>query len=122
MHWSTVLSALLGSTIPAVIGSVVMLHLKQRIDQSLEYLKRDFQQHLTKFTKWHEKRIVALEAIYQAFCKYLDFLRRRLYVKDGNESLDPMHDFRKTLEQQMLYLDDSMAQKISQYQGELLLF
>ena len=29
MHWSTVLSALLGSTIPAVVGSVVMLRLKK---------------------------------------------------------------------------------------------
>ena len=122
MHWSTVLSALLGSTIPAVVGSVVMLRLKKRIDESLEYLKRDFQEHLTKFTKWHEKRVTALETIYQAFCKYLDFLRCTLYIKDGNRCLDPMHDFSNTLEQQMLYLDDSMAQKISQYQGELMLF
>jgi hypothetical protein len=122
MHWTTVLSALLGSTIPAVVGSVVMLQLKKRIDETLEYLKRDFQEHLTKFIRWHEKRVAALEVIYQAFCKYLDFLRRTLYVKDGNKCLDPMHDFRNTLEQQVLYLDDSMAQKISQYQGELLLF
>ena len=122
MHWSTVVSALLGSTIPAVIGSVVMLRLKKRIDETLEYLKRDFQEHLTKFTEWHEKRVTALEAIYQAFCKYLDFLRQTLYLNNGNNCLDPMHDFRNTLEQQMLYLDDSMAQKISQYQGELMLF
>jgi hypothetical protein len=64
-----------------------MLKLKKRIDEALEYLKRDFQEHLTKFTKWHEKRVVALEEIYQAFCKYLDFLRRALYVKDGNKCL-----------------------------------
>jgi hypothetical protein len=122
MHWSTIISAILVSMIPAVVGSVVMLQLKRRIDEALEYVKRDFQEHLTKFTKWHEKRVYALEEIYQAFCKYLDFLRRTLYIKDGNNCLDPMHDFRNTLEQQMLYLDDSMAQKISQYQGELLLF
>ena len=37
-------------------------------------------------------------------------------------NLDPMYDFRNTIERQMLYLDDSMARKVSQYQGELLLF
>jgi len=33
-----------------------------------------------------------------------------------------MHEFHKTIERHMLYLDNSMAQKISQYKGELLLF
>lgn len=122
MNWSAFVSALLGSIIPTTIGAAVMLFVKWRIDGSLERLRADLQHDLMKVTKWHDKRVEALETIYQAFVKYLDFLRRTLYVRSEGASMDPMHDFRNTLEQKMLYLDDSMTRKISEYQGELLLF
>jgi hypothetical protein len=37
-------------------------------------------------------------------------------------NLDHMHKFHEIIDRQMLYLDDTMAQKISQYRGELLAF
>jgi hypothetical protein len=37
-------------------------------------------------------------------------------------NLDPMHEFREIIDRQMLYLDDAMEKKISQYQGDLLVF
>jgi hypothetical protein len=122
MDWSTIPPVLLGATIPTIVASVVMLVIKSDINKSLELLKGDVERQNVRFTKWHEKRIAALEAIYNAFRAYLDFLRQTLYVEDGNKSMDAMHEFRETLDQQLLYLDDSMANKVSQYQGELLMF
>jgi hypothetical protein len=64
----------------------------------------------------------AMEAIYIAFCEYLDFLRRKLYVDSRDLPLDPMHAFRNGLERRIVYLDDAMAEKVQRYQGELLDF
>src|ERR1700732_4320209 len=120
--WSALTGAAIGA-IPGLISSLVMLHLTRKSNQSLERVKTDLQQDVIQFTKWHEKRIEALIAIYNAFCDYLKFLRRVFYVKRTEGiNLDPMHEFREMVERQMLYLDDAMAQKISQYQGELLVF
>jgi hypothetical protein len=121
MNTDALLSALLGG-LPACITSLVTFHMMRKSNQSLEKTKTKFQQDLLQFTKWHEKRIEALISIYEAFCDYLDFLRRALYVRHAGMNMDPMHEFRNKIERQMLYLDDAMAQKISQYQGELLVF
>jgi pyrimidine deaminase RibD-like protein len=75
-----------------------------------------------EFSKWHEKRLDALGAIYNAFCDYLGFLRAALYVKHSGMNLDPMHTFWDVIERQMVYLDEEIAQKVQRYQGELLLF
>jgi hypothetical protein len=120
--WSALIGAAVGAT-PGFISSLVILHLTRKSNQSLEKVKTDLQQDVIQFTKWHEKRIEALIAIYNGFCDYLKFLRRVLYVKrtDGI-NMDPMHEFREILDRQMLYLDDAMTQRISQYQVELLVF
>lgn len=120
--WSALIGAAIGA-IPGFISSLVMLHLTKKSNQSLERVKTDLQQDVIQFTKWHEKRIEALITIYNAFCDYLKFLRRVFYF-EGTEGifLDPMHEFREMIDRQMLYLDEAMAQKISQYQGELLVF
>jgi len=126
MAMTVLWSALIGATIgamPGFLASLVMLHLTKKANQSLERIKTDLQRDVVQFTKWHEKRIEALETIYMAFCDYLDFLRRALYFeRDEGMSMDPMHDFHHQIERQMLYLDDAMAQKISEYQGQLLAF
>jgi hypothetical protein len=36
--------------------------------------------------------------------------------------MDPMHDFFRTIQRQIVYLDDPMAEKVHRYQGELLQF
>jgi hypothetical protein len=123
VFWSALTGAMIGA-IPPFILSLVMLHLTRKSNQSLERVKTDLQQNVIQFTKWHEKRVEALIAIiYTAFCDYLKFLRRVLYFeRTEGINLDPMHEFREVIERQMLYLDDAMAQKISHYQGELLVF
>jgi hypothetical protein len=45
-----------------------------------------------------------------------------LYVPGNRHNMDPMHDFRKILERQIVYVDAQTAKKIDQYAGELLLF
>jgi hypothetical protein len=122
MNTDVIWSAVIGTT-PGFIGSLVVFYLTRKSNKSLEKVKTDLQRDVIQFTKWHEKRVEALITIYTAFCDYLVFLRRALYFeRSEGMNLDPMHEFRNTIERQMLYLDDSMARKISQYQGELLLF
>jgi hypothetical protein len=122
MHWSIVLSSFLGTTFPTGALTLLGLYFTRRVNRSLESFKKDIQQDVVKFTKWHEKRLSALETIYAAFCDYLDFLRRMLYVPREGRDLTPMHAFRHILDRQLLYLDDSTAATINRYQGELLLF
>jgi hypothetical protein len=122
MNTDVIWSAVIGTT-PGFIGSLVMFYLTRKSNKSLEKVKTDLQRDVIQFTKWHEKRVEALITIYTAFCDYLVFLRQALYFeRSEGMSLDPMHAFGNTIERQMLYLDDSMARKISQYQGELLSF
>jgi hypothetical protein len=75
-----------------------------------------------RFTKWHEKRIDSLVALYGAFSDYLDFLRRALYFDHEGRDLTRMHEFRRAIDAQMVFLDDRMAEKIDRYQSELLMF
>ncbi|MFL5243151.1 MAG: deaminase [Gemmataceae bacterium] len=75
-----------------------------------------------RFSKWHEKRLDALDMIYNAFCDYLDFLRVALYVKHTRMNMDPMHTFHNIIERQIVYLADETVEKVQRYQGELLSF
>ena len=63
MDW-TLLTAF-ASWIPttAVVG-FLMQYQKKRFDRSLEKLKTDLQVDVVRFSKWHEKRVSALEEIY----------------------------------------------------------
>jgi hypothetical protein len=121
MNTDVLLSAFIGG-LPASITSLVVLYMTRKSNQSLEKVKTKYQQDLVQFSKWHEKRIEALISIYEAFCDYLDFLRRRLYVKNAGMSMDPVHEFHNKIERQMLYLDDAMAQKISSIRERYLYF
>ena len=123
MEWNAFWSAVLGSAVPSSLISLLMLYLTHRNNKAMEHHKQELQQDIIKFSQWHEKRAEALLTIYNAFCDYLDFIRRSLYVqhKDGR-CMDPMHDFHRTIERQIVYLDDVMADKVHQYQGELLGF
>jgi|GEM_PF-2984918 len=123
MDWNAFWSAVLGSAVPGSAISMLMLYLTHRNNKAMERHKTELQQSIVKFTKWHDKRLEALLVIYNAFCDYLDFLRRSLYIehKEGR-CMDPMHDFHRTIERQTVYLDDVMAEKVHQYQGELLIF
>jgi hypothetical protein len=117
--WAALIGAAIGAS-PGFILSLVTFPLTKKSNRSLEQLKTNLQQEVIQFTKWHEERIESPVTIYQTFCDYLEFLRDTLYLH--NKDLSRMHDFDRIMNQQMLYLDDTMAQKISQYRGELLLF
>ena len=121
MDWHAFWSAVLGSAVPGSAISVLLLYLTHRNDKAMETHKTELNQSIVKFTKWHDKRLEALLVIYNAFCDYLDFLRKALYVehKEGL-CLDPMHEFHRTTERQIVYLDDGMAEKVLKYKGELL--
>jgi len=93
-----------------------------RINKSMERHKKELEQNIIKFSKWHDKRLESLLQIYNSFCDYLDFMRRTLYVKNDGDCLDAMHAFHRAIEQQIVHLDDSMAEKVQNYQGELLVF
>jgi len=106
-----------------------LLWLNNRSTRSLENYKTELARSLAQLqhtnaqaTLWHERRVSALVEIYDAFRLYLDFLRRALYVPRSRVSLDPYHDFRRTLDKNLLYLDDDLQSFVTQLQGELLLF
>jgi len=133
IDWSTFWSALAGTALPALLASLVMLYLTYRTDRALEQHKSALAQRLSAlenemkteagmFSVWHQKRIDALAAIYEAFRAYLDFLRRALYLPEQRLSLDPMWDFRNAVEKNLVYLNDSLQQDIQRFSGELLAF
>jgi hypothetical protein len=75
-----------------------------------------------KFTKLHEKRLEAASAIYGAFDVYLQFLRDALYWESRGNDVTPMHTFHETIQKEIVFLDDGLAEKVSQYRAELLGF
>jgi hypothetical protein len=121
MDWTAFWSAMVGA-IPATLISMFSLLVQTRSAQALELVKTQLQQDVFKFSKWHERRVDALLKIFEAFVDYLDFMRRKLYFENNKESLDPMHEFNDTVERQLVYLDDTMAEKVLRYRGELLIF
>ena len=122
MNWTAFWSGLLGTTLPGLGISLLVLHLTNRINTAMERHKKELQKDIIKFSKWHEKRLDAAISIYNGFFDYLAFLRRTLYVAGDRTSLDPYHEFRDTVERQIVFLDDATAEKVIRYQGELLVF
>jgi hypothetical protein len=123
MDWNTFWSALLGSALPSSAVSLLMLYLTHRNNKAMEDHRKEIQQDVIRFTKWHEERLKALLAIYNAFCDYLAFLRGVFYRSRREPTcMDPMHAFNDAIQRQVVYLDDGMAAKVRGYQGELLQF
>jgi hypothetical protein len=134
LDWSAAVSALIGTTIPGLAVSLFLLWLSGRNSRSLENHKNELTkglaevQHLlakrgAQSKLWHERRVEALIEIYGAFVSYLRFLRRVLYVHDGQgHSMDPYFEFRETLDKNLLFLDDELREFIDRLSGELLLF
>ena len=134
INWSTFWSALLGTSIPSFIFSLVLLWLNHRNNKTIESYKTDmatklaqiqneYQTQNVKLTLWHQKRVQALIDIYDAFRKHLDFLRKALYVPSkASVNMDPMHEFHLIIEEKKVYLDDDLQKKILSLQGQLLEF
>jgi hypothetical protein len=112
MDWSAFLSGLLGSSLPGLIVGVYF-------SRSLERMKGDLQRDVFKSSKWHERRIEAVIAIYQAFEVHLDFLRKKLYWKDMGGPVDQLHDFPRTVARNVMFLDDDLAEVVLNYQAQL---
>lgn len=123
MNWDAFWAALWGTTIPAFLVSLLMLYLNHRTNRSIEQYKSVSARDLSDHQLWHEKRITSLLAIHESFRKYLDFLRRALYVGPP-EGLDvtPMHDFFNSSEEHLVYLNDDLRRTVIQNQGELIEF
>ena len=122
MEWKTFWAALLGTSAPNILLGLLVLYLNRRFNRSLELLKTDLQQNIVKFTKLHDKRIEAAQTVYVAFEKYLDFLRKDLYWEDHGHSMDPLFDFQNTIQREMVFLDDQLGEKVTQYSAELFEF
>lgn len=122
MNWSAFLSGLLGTTLPGLVVSLLMLYLTSRTNKSMERHRKELEQNIVRFSKWHDRRLESLITVYNAFCDVLDFLRRNLYVETKEVRMDPMHEFFRTIDRQIVYLDDSMAEKVKRYQSELIGF
>jgi hypothetical protein len=122
MNWGILWLGLLGTTLPSLVVSLLVLRASNRVNRSLKEYKQQLNQNTLMSAKWHERRMESLIAIYEAFRKYLDFLRRALYVPGERKSIDPMHEFHHEIEQHIVYLDDRAAVTVARYQGELLLF
>jgi len=124
--WSWKVDPGLATLTGAVLGlSIVALQAKAgfnnlvRSQENQARLERD----AVKFEKWHEKRVEALIDLYEAFSRYLDFLRRLFYFSPKvTRDVTPMHVFARTIEAKLVFLDDGMAAKITQYQRELFEF
>jgi hypothetical protein len=113
--WQVFLSGLIGSSLP---GLFVGLY----FSRSLERMKGDLQRDIFKSSKWHERRIDAVIAIYEAFEVHLDFLRRHLYWDGEKGPIDQIHDFPRAVRKNVMFLDDDLAEEILQYQGQLFSF
>ena len=123
MNWNAFWSGLLGTTIPALLASLLMLYLNHRTNRAIEQYKSATARDLADHTLWQEKRVASLLEIHDAFRKCLDFLRRELYVAPP-KGLDvtPLHDFFDSIQQNLVYLNDDLQRTILNYQGELLQF
>src|SRR5712672_2728035 len=110
VNWQAFWSGLLGTTIPGLIVTLLVLRITSSFNRSLERFKVELQRDAVRFSKWHEKRVDACVAIYVAFSDFLDFLRKELYLDDQRPSLDPLHNFSRELQKQMIFLDDKLAE------------
>ena len=130
---STILSALIGTTIPGLVVSIILLLLnhknnkaiekyKAEIAKSVSEIQHDLSIQNSQLSVWHEKRVNALIEIYDAFRLYLDFLRRALYVPDSRENLDGMWDFRKAIDKNLVFLNDDLQQMVENHSVNLLKF
>jgi hypothetical protein len=133
MNWSAFWSGLLGTAVPAFLVSLIMLYLTHRTNKAIELHRNTLAERLSvlesalekraaMFSVWHQKRVNALVEIYEAFRLYLDFLRRALYIPNTRSSLDPMWDFRTTVDRNLVFLDDGLQRQVQQFSAELLLF
>ena len=133
INWPNFWSALLGAAFPGFISSLVLLLLNNRNTAKMERYKTTMAEKLVelqtalqnqnaRFLHWHHQRMTALVEVYEAFRKYLDFLRRRLYIPGSQGSMDPYFEFRTTIDKNLVFLDDPLQQKIIGLQGELLIF
>jgi len=130
MNWNAFLSAILGTTIPAFIASLIILYMTHRTNKALELhrnvlakrlsiIESELRKRAEMFSVWHQKRVNALLDIYEAFMLYLDFLRRALYIPESRSSLDPMWDFRTAIERNLVFLDDDLQSQVQGFSGEL---
>ena len=123
MNWDAFWSGLLGTTIPAILLSVLMLYLNHRTNRSIEEYKSGRARELSDHKLWHEKRISSLISIHDAFRKYIAWLRNSLYVSQPKGlDLTPLHDFVDSIQEQLVYLNDDLRQTILKHQRELLQF
>lgn len=115
-------SALLGTSLPAILVSSVVLFLTHRTNRSLEYVKGEIQTNSKLSLLSHEQEVSALVNLHESFRKFIDFTRRRYYVKSGPVSMDQMWEFYDSIEKELVFLRPQNRKLIKKYQGELVAF
>jgi hypothetical protein len=102
---------------------MLMLYLNHRTRRAIEKYKSESARELSDHKLWHEKRIGSLLAIHEAFRRFLDWLRRSLYVAPPKRlDVTPLHDFFNSIQEHLVYLNDDLRETVLNYQGELLQF
>jgi hypothetical protein len=115
-------TALLGTSLPSILVAAVVLYLTHRTNRRLEIIRAELQTKTKVSALQHEQEIAALVNLHESFRKYLDFVRRKFYVKSAPSSVDPMWDFFDSIEKELVYLNPKNRRLIKQYQGELVVF
>ena len=132
-NWPTFFASLIGTIIPGLLVSLLLLWMNNRSSRSIESYKsqltsevaalhRLIRQQEAKSNLWHQKRIDALVELYLAYASFLDFLRRLFYVANSDLSMDPYHEIHDAINRNRIYLDDDLCTFINQLHGELIMF
>ena len=129
LDWQTFWSSLLGTTVPGLIVSILMLVLHTRSTRNIESHKAslaqqlaDLQHRYSRSMILHQKRVDALIAIYHAFQSYMDFFRKTLYIRVSGACMDPMHEFNNTVDTNLIYLSEEQAEFVNMKREFLLEF
>lgn len=123
MEWRAFWSSLLGAATPSFVVALVMLVLTHQTNRRLENYKKELDRRFQMLSLWHSKRVSALLDLYEAFRRHLNFLRRILYpAGTAGGDVSEMHDLPEAVDKNLVYLDDDLAVRIRELQGELLVF
>lgn len=120
LNWQTFWSSLIGTTIPGLFVSLLLLWLNRKNTQAIESYKQELAEASGQHALWHQKRIDALIEIHDAFAQYLAFLHRQYYVPGiQRESMDSYWEYSDLLRKNMVFLDSNLRQFIGKLDYEL---
>ncbi len=113
-------SGVLGASLPGIAVGLLTWVLTTRSQRALARLQAELARDNEALRLWQSRRVDAYLSVYEAFRKYLDFLRRYFYLgPDGGRDVTTMHDFRSEIEKQLVLLDEPLSSSIISLEAEL---